>query len=226
MRSSLSRNHRLGATLLFSSAVSMALLLARFVATGNYNFWFLSWNLFLAWIPLGAAWWLVNRLKTTAWLTAGNVVLTFIWLAFLPNAFYIVSDLIHLRVTGTISILYDVVMLVSFTWNGFILGYISLYMVHEQLRKRLGGLRAGGLVAFVLLLCSFAIYLGRYLRWNSWDVLINPAGIIFDVTDPLVNPVAHPQAFTTTLMFFVLLTSIYVVGYELIAILRSPTKAR
>jgi len=204
----------------------MVLLVVRFVSTGTFGFWFLSWNLLLGWIPLLAAWWLVKRLKTTAWLSVGNLVITFLWLGFLPNAFYLVSDLIHLRNTGDISILYDVVMLVSFTWNGFILGYISLYLIHEQLRKRVGGPNAAGIVALVLILCSFAIYLGRYLRWNTWDVLINPAGIIFDVTDPLVNPAAHPQAFTTTLMFFVLLSSIYAVGYQLVAILRSAPKTR
>lgn len=217
---------RLILTLLASSAVSVALLLARFIATGHMQFGFMVWNLILCWIPLGAAWWLSRRLKTTRWLTAENVAITGLWLAFLPNAFYIVSDLIHLRVTGEISILFDVVMLVSFTWNGFVLGYISLYMVHQELRKRFGVQRAWGIVSVVLLLCSFAIYLGRYLRWNSWDILINPAGLLFDVTDPLVNPGGHPQVFTTTLMFFILLTSIYAVGYQLVAILRSSPKAR
>jgi uncharacterized membrane protein len=79
------------------------------------------------------------------------------------------------------------------------------------------------MVAVVLLLCSFAIYLGRYLRWNSWDVLINPAGIIFDVSEPFISPTSHPQAFTTTLMFFVLLGSIYAVIYRLIQIARASS---
>jgi uncharacterized membrane protein len=72
----------------------------------------------------------------------------------------------------------------------------------------------------VLLLCSFAIYLGRYLRWNSWDVLFNPAGLVFDVSEPFINPTSHPQVFTTTLMFFVLLASIYIVCYQLVALAR------
>lgn len=96
-----------------------------------------------------------------------------------------------------------------------------------QLRQRLTKVQADGLVGIVLLLCSFAIYLGRYLRWNSWDVLINPAGLVFDVTEPFVNPGSHPQAFTTTLMFMVLLSSIYIVSYQLVAVIRPPsTKKR
>lgn len=214
-------SHRLLVTLLLSSGVSIALLLARMVSTGSYWFWFLAWNLLLAWVPLGFTWWLVQRLRTTPWLSLPNVVLTLLWLGFLPNAFYIVSDFIHLRPTASISVLFDIVMLTSFTWNGFILGFISLFLVHQQLRRRIWNWQANAVIAVVLLLCSFAIYLGRYLRWNSWDVLVNPAGLIFDVSEPFINPASHPQAFTTTLMFFILLSSIYAVGYELIAILRA-----
>lgn len=208
---------RLLKTLLLSSGVSIALLLVRVISAGNYEYWFLSWNLLLAWLPLFFSWWLVRMLATTRWLTLGNMALTFLWLGFLPNAFYIISDLIHINETGDISILYDIVMMLSFIWNGLILGYISLYMVHRQLRLRLRRNQADVVVAVVLLLCSFAIYLGRYLRWNTWDVLVNPAGLIFDVSEPFVNPGSHPQAFTTTLMFFVLISSIYVVGYQLVA---------
>lgn len=223
----IAQQRRLLSILILSSGVSVGLLFARMVSAGNTHFWFLDWNLFLAWLPLFFSWWLVRRLANTQWLTWQNMVLTFLWLGFLPNAFYIVSDLIHLRETGDISLLYDVVMLVSFTFNGFILGFLSLYMVHSQLRQRLTKVQADGLVGVVLLLCSFAIYLGRYLRWNSWDVLINPAGLVFDVTEPFVNPGSHPQAFTTTLMFMVLLSSIYIVSYQLVAVIRPPsTKKR
>lgn len=214
---------RLLVTLLLSSTVSIGLLLARILSTQTYDYWFLAWNLALGWVPLAFSWWLVQRLATTRWLSIRNIIITLLWLGFLPNAFYIVSDLIHIKNTGDISILFDVVMMVSFIWNGFILGYISLYMVHQQLRKRLSKVTADSVIGIVLLLCSFAIYLGRYLRWNSWDVLVNPAGLIFDVSEPFVNPGSHPQAFTTTLMFFILLTSIYAVGFELINILRTPT---
>ncbi len=216
---------RLLTTLLLSSGVSIALLAARMISTGSNDFWFLGWNLLLGWLPLGFAWWLIRRLPTKRWLSLANVVLTLLWVGFLPNAFYIVSDFIHLRSTGDISLLFDVVMLTSFTFNGFVLGYISLYMVHQQLRQRLSRIQADGIAAFVLLLCSFAIYLGRYLRWNSWDILVNPFGLIFDASEPFVNPSSHPQAFTTTLMFFVLLTSIYAVSFELITIMRAKPRS-
>lgn len=220
------RERRLLFALLLSSGVSLGLLVVRMMSAGNTDFWYLAWNLFLAWVPLFFSWWLIRRLKTSRWRTPGNIVLTLLWLGFLPNAFYIASDIIHIRATGDISILYDVVLLVSFTFSGFILGFVSLYMVHRQLRQLLSKNRADALIGVVLLLCSFAIYLGRYLRWNSWDVLVNPAGLIFDVTEPFVNPSSHPQAFTTTLMFFVLLASIYAVCYQVVLSLQADNKKR
>jgi len=203
-------------TLGLSSAVSLGLLAARFIATQQTTYWFLAWNLVLAWVPLGIAWWLIARLRTTPWLSFWNLFLTALWIGFLPNAFYIASDIIHLTETGTVSILYDVVMFLSFTFNGFVLGYLGLYGIHQQLKKRLGRQISYTVVAGVLLLCSFAIYLGRYLRWNSWDILVNPAGLIFDVSEPFVNPSNYPRTFTTTAMVFVLLMSVYAVSYQLV----------
>jgi uncharacterized membrane protein len=72
------------------------------------------------------------------------------------------------------------------------------------------------MIASVLLLCSFAIYLGRYLRWSTWDVLVNPAGVVFDVSDRIINPVSHGQTFSTTLTFFLLLGSMYLVIWQAI----------
>jgi uncharacterized membrane protein len=207
-------------TLGLSSAVSVGLLAGRIFATQHYTYWFLVWNLVLAWIPLGLAWWLVARLRTKPWLSFGSLLLTILWLGFLPNAFYIASDIIHLTETGNISVLYDVVMFLSFTFNGFVLGYLGLYGLHQELKRRLSSRASYVIVAGVLLLCSFAIYLGRYLRWNSWDILINPAGLIFDVSEPFINPSSHPQVFTTTAMIFVLLMSIYAVSYQLVKLAR------
>lgn len=206
---------RLLYTLAFSSLISLGLFAGRVMATGSYNYWFMAWNLLLAWLPLGFGWWLIRHLQDNAWLEWGSILLALLWLGFLPNTFYIASDIIHLQVNDSISLLYDIVMLLSFTFNGFVLGYLSLFSVHRRVRKGVGARLSNLFVATVLLLCSFAIYLGRYLRWNSWDVLINPAGIIFDISEPFINPRSHPQAFTTTLMFFVLIGSIYAVIYNL-----------
>jgi uncharacterized membrane protein len=211
---------RLVGTLLISSGVSLLLLAVRVFSADSNRYGFLPFNLALAWLPLLFGWVLCRRLLRHRWQEPINVVLTLLWLGFLPNSFYLVSDLIHLQPTGEISQLFDVVLFVSFVWNGFLLGLISLFMVHGQLRRRVGKAYAYRMVMGVLLLCSYAIYLGRYLRWNSWDTLVNPLGLIFDVSDAFLHPGSHHQAFSVTIMFFFLLMSIYAVTYELINISR------
>jgi uncharacterized membrane protein len=215
-----SESGRLLYALGFSSAVSVFLFVSRAVHYDTHAYWFLNWNLFLAWLPLLFAWQLYRWTQTRPWLSWQGIVLTILWLGFLPNSFYLTSDLIHLQSTAVINVLYDTVMLLSFALNGLILGYISLYLVHSQLVKRIRPRAASITVAGVLLLCSFAIYLGRYLRWSSWDVIINPAGILFDVSDRIINPVSHPQTFVTTATFFLLLGSLYLVIWEMTEFLK------
>jgi uncharacterized membrane protein len=214
---------RLLKTLALSSGVSLGLLIVRFFASNTARYDFLPWNLFLAWLPLVFAWVLSRRLANHSKLDATSLIMAVLWLGFLPNAFYLVSDLIHAYPTGEVSQLFDIVMLVSFAWNGFVLGFISLFMMHRQLRRRLNKTQAYWLIAVVLLLCSYAIYLGRYLRWNSWDILLNPFGVVFDVSNAFISPRLYPQAFTTTLTFFVLLFSIYAVVYELMVFAKSTS---
>lgn len=208
--------------LIFSSAVSFLFFTVRVAGAGSTRYWFLIWNLLLAWLPLFFAWLAVRRLGRTKLSNPLNILLLVLWLGFLPNSFYLVSDLIHLHQTGDINILYDAVMFASFIFNGYIAGYLSLYMIHRELLDRLSRHKAHLIIAGVLLLCSFAIYLGRVLRWNTWDVLINPAGLLFDMSEQVVKPLSNPQLFMTTATFFLLLGSIYAVVWHLVQALRYP----
>lgn len=196
-------------TLAGLSLVSFGFLVAGVLRAGRFDDWYLLWNLFLAWLPLLFAYGLVRVVARDSWSSWPAIGLTLIWLAFLPNSFYIVSDLIHLQDMPRQYILFDSLMFSLFVITGLLLGYGSLYMVQTQLRRRLSRLWTGAVVSVLLLLCSFAIYLGRELRWNSWDVLVNPAGILFDVSERLIDPLAHPSAFSVTTMFFVFLSSLY-----------------
>lgn len=211
---------RLIKALVTSNGVSLALFGLRVVGADNFRFWFLFWNLLLAWVPLLVAAILSRSLRRNRWMQWQNLLLTFAWLGFLPNSFYIVSDLIHVRPTGEINILFDVVLFTSIIFNAYVFGFMSLWLVHRELLRRIRQARAHVAIGAVLLGCSFAIYLGRYLRWNTWDAIIHPFGILFDITDRLINPTAHPQAFTTTVIFMLLLSSMYWVIYEFVKLLR------
>jgi uncharacterized membrane protein len=200
----------------------LSLMSGGFFAVGalqNHSlaFWYLAWNLFLAWLPLLFVLLLLPVIRGKGWTSWQGIGLTLLWLGFLPNSFYMVSDFIHLQDYQRANLVFDAVMFSSFVLTGMLIGYTSLYMVHIELLKRLKRSNAWAWIALVLGLSSFAIYLGRDLRMNSWDILVNPAGILFGVSDPIINPRAHVLAFTTTLIFFVLLTGIYIAIWHLIS---------
>ena len=191
------------------SGLCLAFFVVRLVLTGSSAYLFIPGNLALAWLGLFFGRVLVHQLKITRWASWQNIALSFLWLCFLPNTWYVLTDFIHVYPTGEISEFYDIVMVGSLVITGFILGFTSLYLVHRELLKRFGNRRAGQLVTGIILLASFAIYLGRDLRWNSWDVVTNPNGVILNVSDRLIDPLGHLRAFNVTGLFFVLLRVMY-----------------
>jgi len=195
--------------LLSMSALSIVLFGLGMLRGNGWTDWYLIWNLFLAWIPMLLTYALVVYTRRHPWSNWGGIGITLAWLLFLPNSFYMVSDYIHLEDISRSSVLFDALMFTCFILNGLVLGYASLYMVQSLLRKHLSRVQNEIFAGAMLFLCSFAIYLGRDLRWNSWDVLVNPAGILFDVSERVLDPLGHPEAFTTTAVFFVFLAGLY-----------------
>lgn len=210
----MSSPNRLIAHLVFLAAVSAALLISRIVVTDSQRYTFLFTNLTLAAISPLIAWWLVTRIKKYGWLRPWQILLTLLWISFLPNSFYLTTDLIHLRPTYEAHLLYDAVMLMSFITAGMVFGFMGVYLVHLQLVKRLRSLYVYLILGLIFLACSFAQYLGRNTRWNTWDILLQPAGLLFDVSDRVINPQAHTLTYITTFSFFLLLFSLYLVIWE------------
>lgn len=208
-------NKEVLATLLVSSLVSVGLLAIRIVVTGTMRLSFLAWNLILAWLPLLFAWWLRRRLNKRRPMVWQDILIGMAWLGFLPNSFYLITDLIHLQSSGEVGLLYDTAMITSFVINGLLLGYTSLFIMHQLMKRYVSRMQAYILAQFALLLSAFAIYLGRYLRWNTWDLVINPAGLLFDVSDRIINPGSHMLTFVVTSTFFVVLGATYAVVYRL-----------
>lgn len=213
--------YRFIASLAALSLVSISLLTLRIQLSDSSRYIFLLWNLVLAVIPLLLAWWLVMRIRKHGWLRPKQLLLTLLWLVFLPNSFYLISDFVHLRQTYEASLLYDIVMLKSFVVAGLVMGYASVYMVHRQLTRRLAAHTSWALISIIFLLSSFAIYLGRFTDWNSWDIVFKPAGLLFDVSDRFINPAIHGETYLTTVTFFVLLLVGYWVVWEAARLVRS-----
>lgn len=213
-------------SLVYLTLVSAGFFVVGAISNHSLAFWYLIWNLFLAWLPLVFALWLLYVLRTRAWSSWRGMSLSLLWLGFLPNSFYMISDFIHLQDYQRVNIVYDTTMFASFVLTSLLIGYTSLYLVHVQLGRRMPKRTAWAWVCTILLLCSFAIYLGRDLRLNSWDIFVAPSGILFDVSDIVVHPVVHGLAFTTTLAFFMLLLSVYIVVWEFARQLLGARKRR
>lgn len=210
--------------LLASTLASVLLFVYGAHRNQSWEFAYLIWNLFLAWLPLGFALWLVRVLRRKLWSSWEAIGASFLWLLFLPNTFYMVSDFIHLGEVQRVDLLYDAVMFTAFISVGVVLGLCSLYLVHQEFQRRFSWRVSTVWLGSILLLCSFAIYLGRDLRWNSWDVLTNPGGLLFDVSDRLMHPAAYPQMFLTVATFFVLMVSTYGLAYKGILLVRQTKR--
>jgi uncharacterized membrane protein len=183
--------------------------LFRIAATGSFRYLFIPGNLTLAWLALIFARLLVHQLELRRWLSWQNVALSLLWVFFLPNAWYVLTDFIHVVPTSEISQLFDVVLISSLVIAGFLAGFASLYLIHLEFIKRLGWRVSAELVTAIIFASSFAIYLGRALRWNSWDLITDPGGIIINVTDRVFDPFGYPRSLNITGLFFVLLGTLY-----------------
>lgn len=196
-------------TLGLLSSLCLGLFVFRLLVTGVSRYWFVPENLLLAWLALIFGWILVKQIERRGWHNWKTLVLTGLWLLVLPNAWYVMTDFVHVFDSGEISYLYDIAMITVLTLTGFLLGFTSLFMVHRRLLKRLDIFSSTVIIETVILLVSFAIYLGRDLRWNTWDILTNPGGLILNISDRLINPFGYPRALNVTAIFFVMISVIY-----------------
>ena len=201
------------AAILVAVAACNLLLLGSYKVFHNDYFWFLPWNLFLAAVPLGFSWCLARVLNKKRWSDWLPLFLTAVWLLFLPNSFYVLSDIIHLKSMPDDQLMYQTALVGSFALTSFIFGLMSLSSVHQRLSQRVGKVFSGAIVAIVIAMCSFAIHLGRDLKWNSWDVALNSSGLVFDVSDRILHPASHPEMISTTASFTALIGGVYVVYY-------------
>lgn len=184
------------------TGVCFTLATTRGLTTGNWWFFiFLMWNLFLAWFPLGVMLVLRDlratgllgrgqRNRTVSWLMVG------LWLLFMPNAPYIITDLFHLRMTDGDLVWFDTLMIFVGALTGLLAGLYSTLLAHRTVRTLAGSLPAWLFVMACQGLAGFGIYLGRYIRWNSWSVLTQPMILTRSLWTSLHDPLAQKVALT------------------------------
>lgn len=154
----------------------LVILLMRMKYTGNFHFIFLIWNLILAFIPYVAALGLHAREDRGNPIVSGLLLL--VWIVFLPNAPYLITDLIHLSIHDGMGVWFDIIILMSFASTGLILGLLSLYDVHRWLFRHFKKWIGWVAVVAACYGSGLGIYVGRFLRWNSWDLATRPGALL------------------------------------------------
>ncbi|MEO0894864.1 MAG: DUF1361 domain-containing protein [Bacteroidota bacterium] len=191
--------------LAISSCICVAFLAARLLLSGTIGMAFMVWNLFLAWVPWIISW-IMTRDNSPKWLFWGLMSL---WILFLPNAPYMITDLFHLLWRKGMPMWVDLCLIFSFAWTGMLLGFDSLRMVQRRLKPMLPKWLDVLFAPFLLFLVAYGVYLGRYLRFNSWDIATHPLLLAKKVISPIFYPFVHSAAIGFTLMFGALLTLTY-----------------
>jgi uncharacterized membrane protein len=193
-----------------ASIVSLLLAKARMAYSNTNDYSALIWNLGLAWIPflVASIAYIVSWSRKLLYLVVP--VCAFVWLIFFPNAPYILTDFQHLSTTANNAPLwFDVLMLVWFAWTGLLLGLVSLHFMQEIVTRAFGRTTGWLFTIFVTILSSVGIFLGRFYRWNSWDILDDPMPIAHDIWGWLKHPFANLRVYGFTLLFTLLFLFVY-----------------
>lgn len=165
--------------LLLSTLIVVVMVILRVFITFSIKNIYLIWNLFLASVPYFTVNYLIK--KKIPILSKRFFLLLFIWLIFLPNSPYIITDLIHLQYNETIPIWYDIFKLFLAGFTGLLWGHFSLLhlIYYVESKHKIPYKRA--CIFMVFILASYGVYIGRFLRWNSWDIFVQPMNLLISL---------------------------------------------
>lgn len=187
-------------------AFIVLMILFRMAYTGTRHYFFIGWNLFLAWIPFYISQYFSLYKKQQQWKQA--VVLAG-WLLFFPNALYIVTDLVHLQEEGNMAWWYDAFLLFAAALAGLVMAFISMRRAELFLAEKIGARFMPFVMLILLFLGSYGVYLGRFERWNSWDVLSNPFLLAKDIVTTILKPVENYKVWAITTLFTLSYAALY-----------------
>jgi uncharacterized membrane protein len=180
-------------SLVLASGLCLGLLVVRHLHSGGDGYRFLAWNLFLAWVPFLLALVLYDSDRhRRPWPFLALVAV--LWLLFLPNAPYIVTDFVHIGAIAGAPLWFDAGMTAAFAGTGLVLGLGSLLLVQGVVARRFGAVAGWLMIGPALALCSAGIVLGRVHRLNSWDALTSPGDLLHLVAARLADPVGRPES--------------------------------
>jgi uncharacterized membrane protein len=193
-------------TMLIASVLfTLILLLIRIMLTNHLTYIFYAWNLFLAITPL----WISSKLSAQQTFNIKSYLLLSMWLLVFPNAPYIITDLFHFTQREPIPFWYDLLIVTTAAWNGLILGLVSILQVEQFLANHLSQQKLKIAMTVSFILCGFGVYLGRYLRFNSWDIIYNIDDLLYQITHRFIHPFQHTTTWGFTILFAIMIALFY-----------------
>lgn len=187
--------YKLFSLLTLSMAFSLFLLMIRIKINASFYLLFMVWNLFLAIVPFAISL-RMTRQKRQHWFLF--LVQFSAWLLFLPNAPYMITDLLHLMNSDRYMMWLDILVILSFAFNGLILYYLSLFDMEHLLHRYIKPSLVKPAITIIIGLTAFGVYLGRFLRFNSWETVSAPQHLFTDILDIIIRPDVQAWLFTFT----------------------------
>ena len=201
--------------LTFASGVCLMLVIARIVWTRELRYGFLIWNLFLAWLPLMFALLAYEHYRNGPGRGWRCLTATACWLLFFPNAPYIFTDIIHLTRGYFAHFWVDLVLILSCALTGLVLGFVSLFLMQSMVTRTFGRIASWLFIAGVAGLSGIGIYVGRFLRLNSWDIVFKPLVFSRGIGHLAADPFAHLGSIALAALFATFLFITYLMLYGL-----------
>ncbi len=205
----LKQENRWHSTLLLiaMSLFCLTLSLIRYFLTGSSMYLFLNWNLFLAFIP----WLLSTVIVIYKYYNKKRVLVVLLgsWLLFFPNSPYILTDLFHLKLHGGVPVWFDWAIILSFAWTGLMFGFISLAIIEKLLHAYTTKKNVLFILILLLFIAGFGVYIGRFLRWNSWDIISSPLDLGEDIVTRVIHPLRYARTWIITFLLGIILNMMY-----------------
>lgn len=176
--------------------------------TDSYEYAFMTWNLFLAFAPFVMSYFVDSYEALYPKLLVALCFLT--WLVFYPNGPYLITDLIHLRDHRKGPLLwFDLILFFSYAYVGLLLAVDSAKHIQEVMMRYVHKRLTYVIMSLFFFAVAFGVYLGRFMRWNSWDLFYRPFDIFGDLADCVLNPTDNAKAYLMTILFGLMLNIVY-----------------
>lgn len=190
---------------------AITLNILRILIWGKTSYFYLLWNIFLAFVPYLLSLIFFNLYKIKKINTFLLIIGFIFWLLFIPNAHYLITDLIHLDEVKHAPILYDSFLIFSSALVGLLFGVYSLSHIENIIKENFSIKKTKIIMFSIIILIGFGIYLGRFLRFNSWDFFVNH----FSLWKEMHIIFSGVNNFYNVLLYTLLFSSFIYVSFEM-----------